>query len=437
MKKILIALCMIMTISLCGCAGDEVAPIPTQSQGAVTPTILPTATPTPLPDVTYPIQADGEALSWIAGKMDANQVILTPAQIEQENQRMLQQSSTLTDIIKEKPASLSRAALNNLLYSCYFPDWARTDSQGQPISPQQVDRVMKNRGTSSVKDVNPVGMGIVTQRGYLRSLPTLEGAFQSAWDVYDRLQETEVFVGMPVWVYHTSADEQFYFVQTYFYRGWVDVKCIALTEDPDVWQSFGSPANFVTVLRPLLTVGAAKCDMGVRLPYVSRDQEGYEVRLPIRQSDGTLSFTEARISYQDGYLGSVPYTYQNFITQAFLYKGTMYGYGGLNDGVDCSGFVAAVLRTFGFYLPRKTGTQQTVLGSSVAVSGQGHTAIRARLAQTRYPMAVYMSNHGLIYLGESDAGSVFIHAPTVGQAVQVTTKTDLSGLLYVCEVGPQ
>lgn len=437
MKKLLIALCIIMTISFCGCAGDEIAPTPTQSQGAVTPTILPTATPTPLPDVTYPIQADGEALSWIAGKMDANQVILTPAQIEQENQRMLQQSSTLTDILQDKPASLDRAALNTLLYACYFPDWARTDSQGQPISPQQVDRVMKNRGTSSVKDVNPVGMGIVTQRGYLRSLPTLEGAFQSARDLYDRLQGTEVFVGMPVWVYHISADGQFYFVQTYFYQGWVDAKCIALTEDPDVWQSFGSPANFVTVLRPLLTVGEAKCDMGVRLPYVSRDQEGYEVRLPIRQADGTLSSETQSISYADGFLGAVPYTYQNFIAQAFLYQGTMYGYGGLNDGVDCSGFVAAVFRTFGFYLPRNTSGQQTVVGSAVAVSGQGHQSIHNRLVATKYPTAIYLPSHTMIYLGESDGGSVFIHAPAVGQAVQVTTKSNLANALYINEVGPR
>ena len=435
MKKLLIALCITMTIGLCGCAGDEIVPTPTQAE--VPSTILPTATPTPLPELTYPIQPDAEALSWIAGKMDAEQVILTTAQIEQENQRMLQQSSALTDIIKEKPASLSRAALNNLLYSCYFPDWARTDSQGQPISPQQVDRVMKNRGTASVQDVNPVKMGIVTNRGSLKTLPTSMGAFQSSQDLYDRLQGTEVFVGMPVWVYHTSADGQFYFIQTYFYQGWVDVKCIALTEDADLWQSFGDPSEFVTILRPLRTIGEAKCDMGVRLPYVSRDESGFDVGLPVRETDGTLRVQNAKVSYQDGYLGALPYTYQNFVTQAFLYKGTMYGYGGLNDGVDCSGFVAAVFRTFGLYLPRNTGGQQGIVGKAVSVSGQGHQAIHNRLVATKYPTAVYLSGHVILYLGESESGSVFIHAPAVGEVVQVTTKPNLAGALYVNEVGPQ
>lgn len=268
-------------------------------------------------------------------------------------------------------------------------------------------------------------------------LPTSEGAFKSAQDFYDRLQGTEVFVGMPVWVYHTSADGQFYFVQTYFYQGWVDVKCIALTEDASAWKAFGKPADFVTVLRPLLTVDGAKCDMGVRLPYVSRGEGGFTVRLPIRQSDGTLSSQEARISYQDGYFGWVPYTYEKFIAQAFLYKGTMYGYGGLNDGVDCSGFVAAVFRTFGFYLPRNTGAQQTVVGSAVAVSGQGHQAIHDCLAATKYPTAIYLPGHTLLYLGESEGDSVFIHAPAVGEAVQVTTKPNLANALYINEVGPR
>lgn len=130
MKKILFALCIMMTISLCACAGDEIAPAPTV-EGS-TATILPTATPEPEP--VYPIQPDPEALSWIAGKMDADQVMMTPEQIEQENQRMMAASSTLTDILQDKPAALSRSELNSLLYACYFPDWARTDSQGQWIS---------------------------------------------------------------------------------------------------------------------------------------------------------------------------------------------------------------------------------------------------------------------------------------------------------------
>ncbi|MBR5279376.1 MAG: SH3 domain-containing protein [Clostridia bacterium] len=437
MKKLLLALCMIMTISLCACAGDEIAPASTM--GNSTATILPTQTPTPTPEPApvYPIQADPEALSWIAGKMGADQVILTPEQIEQENQRMLEAGSTLTDILQDKPATLSRGELNSLLYTCYFPDWARTDSLGQPISQATVDGVHANRGLANVQEVNPVRMGIVTQRGDLKTLPTSEGAFKSAQDLYDRLQGTEVFVGMPVWVYHTSADGQYYFIQTYFYQGWVSVKCIALTEDETIWRTFGNPTDFVTVLRPLLTVGEAKCDMGVRLPYISRGAGNFTVQLPVRQEDGTLSAQEARISYEDGYLGWVPYTYEKFITQAFLYKGTMYGYGGLNDGVDCSGFVAAVFRTFGFYLPRNTGGQQTVVGSAVSVSGQGHQAIRDRLAATTNPTAIYLPGHTLIYLGESNEGSVFIHAPAVGEVVQVTTKTNLANALYINEVGPQ
>ena len=113
----------------------------------------------------------------------------------------------------------------------------------------------------------------------------------------------------------------------------------------------------------------------------------------------------------------------------------MYSWGGLDHGVDCSGFISNVMRTFGFMLPRDTKDQQNVVGTAQDVKGKGHAEIAAVLAQTDAPTAVYTPGHVMFYLGyDAVTGQYsFIHAPQIGESVSVTTKTDLSAVTYICE----
>lgn len=440
MRSVLIGLCVVLSVGLFACSHKEgqtssptAGTVGTQNTGTATPTVAPTSTPEPVNPILDEVSA--EAVSWISGKTNADSVILTIDQIEAENEEMQTESNALTDIIRNIPVSYGEYALKAMLAETAFPSNARYDSEGNWMSQATVDAILNNRGIDQVLADNPVRMGIVTGRGHLRRFPTSQGAYKAGGDPYDRLQETELYVGMPVWVLHASTDGLFYYVQSYYYRGWVDVDCVALTDNKEEWLGFAEPASFVTVLRPLLKVGEVWCDMGVKLPCLTQTAGDFVVELPVRSADGSLESREVTVSGNDAYLGYLPYTYENFIAQAFLYQGTAYGWGGLDNGVDCSGFVAAVFRTFGFELPRNTGDQQVVLGSAVAVSGQGHTAISERLQSTLYPTAVYTSGHVMIYLGESDRGAVFIHAPSIGQTVQVTVRSDLSGVLYINEVG--
>ena len=98
--------------------------------------------------------------------------------------------------------------------------------------------------------------GIIVYRADLKSLPTRLGFYDSPTDeYYDRIQETELPVGMPVLVLHESLDKDFLYIQTYFYRGWVRSDAVAICESSDAWLEFADLKEFITITATLLPVG--------------------------------------------------------------------------------------------------------------------------------------------------------------------------------------
>ena len=106
---------------------------------------------------------------------------------------------------------------------------------------------------------------------------------------------------------------------------------------------------------------------------------------------------------------------ENYYRQAFLYLGTYYGWGGSSGGVDCSGFVCAVFRTFGIYLPRNTGEQSKYAGKLLPLT-ENPSGV---LDTVRKPAAVYRPGHVMLYLGKKDGTHYIIHAPQGGEQVCV------------------
>ena len=186
--------------------------------------------------------------------------------------------------------------------------------------------------------------------------------------------------------------------------------------------------------------GGAYLDMGVKLPLCAAAEGAADGSLtvwqPVRNDAGMLEkreLTLARASAHEGYL---TFTYANFIAQAFKYEGTLYGWGGLDNGVDCSSFVASVLRVFGFYVPRDTSDQRTAVGDSrdaAALTDAEKLALCAELWQ-RGPVVVYSKIHTLFYLGEQDGRAVYIHAPGAGKKVGTAYDRTLDDIIYICGI---
>ncbi|MBO7406730.1 MAG: SH3 domain-containing protein [Clostridia bacterium] len=416
-------------------------PTDTPSDGPAV-TEAPTATNAPAVNELFIGSDNAAALALIAGLAEPERVIMTPEQIAADNARMLRECDKLTDLAA-MPDTLSREELQARLNAAKLPALPKYDKTGRAITQEEFDAICELRDIDAVHEQNPVQYGIVVKRADLRRLPSELSFYNAPDNPLDRIQETELYVGMPLRVLWRTADNAYYFVVSYYYSGWTRADNVALCSTEAEWREFAAPERFAVITDALLgpdNAGGAYLDMGVKLPLCAAAEGAADGSLtvwqPVRNDAGMLEkreLTLARASAHEGYL---TFTYANFIAQAFKYEGTLYGWGGLDNGVDCSSFVASVLRVFGFYVPRDTSDQRTAVGDSrdaAALTDAEKLALCAELWQ-RGPVVVYSKIHTLFYLGEQDGRAVYIHAPGAGKKVGTAYDRTLDDIIYICGI---
>lgn len=388
-------------------------------------------------ETTEPAETEphSEVVKWSERHGSAADVIMTPEQIESENVRIMAAVPKMVDIL-DVPEYISADELRGMIEEESIPTLPRYDADDSEITAEHTWEVSSNMALDLIGDYSAVRLGVAVSRANLRSIPD-DKPYRTATDnPYDSIQRTEIVVGTPVWVLHSSRDNEYLFIRSYNYYGWVKAVSIATTEDSGLWEKFASPEEFVCVTSPLISVSGENVDMGAVLPYVSTGSNGYTVSVPKRDAGGKLVYMDGFIDLGSGSVGYLPYTFENYLIQAFKYEGTPYGWGGLDNGVDCSGFVANVFGCFGFRFPRDTKDQNSVVGTAVNVTDKSHADVSDALLATDSPTAVYYPGHTLLYLGYDDDNRryYFIHAPKIGEKVSVTTKKDLKGMTYIGEV---
>ena len=168
---------------------------------------------------------------------------------------------------------------------------------------------------------------------------------------------------------------------------------------------------------------------------VSTNDNSFNVMIPSRNSNGILGTKTADIPKSSANHGYLTYTYNNVLIQAFKYLNQDYGWGGLDDGVDCSGFVANVFRSFGFMLPRNSG-EQSPNGYAALVKNDSTnpTANDCLTLRGNTPMIFGSSGHVRIYLGTMNGTHYIIHAPSVGYQVCVIPFDGWSSLTYIAKM---
>ena len=73
--------------------------------------------------------------------------------------------------------------------------------------------------------------------------------------------------------------------------------------------------------------------------------------------------------------GWLPYSENNVLRQSFRFLGELYGWCGLEEGVDCSLFTADVYRSFGLDIPGDAVEQRTAIVRGTSLTG---ARVRAR-----------------------------------------------------------
>lgn len=361
---------------------------------------------------------------------NSREPLLSPAEIDAYNRRVIEECPTVVDIA-DPPETMDGQTVREMIHRYSMPAGDRFTRSGDYIDSAKRQKIEHRR--ENVPDTVHVRLGVITNRCDLKSVPTSVGFYQYSDTHYSGIQESELITGFPVWILHESGDGQFLFVQSYYYAGWIPSECAAVCsrEDFDLFASVRQ-SEFVTITAPRLDVNGIRLDMGAVFPYLSEDETGFCVSLPARDENGRLILTETRLEKSSCAFGSLPYTAENVINQAFAFLGTPYGWGGADGNVDCSGFICAVFRCFGMYLPRNTGEQSRYNGEIVNLAGLSADQKYRAFADLRFPATVHWSGHVMLYLGEKNGSHYVIHAPQGGETVTVMPLNMNS--TYICAI---
>ncbi|WP_285764049.1 SH3 domain-containing protein [Biformimicrobium ophioploci] len=374
---------------------------------------------------------------WLS-KLDANarsEILLTSEQIAGFNRDAVEQTGYLVDL-QALPARLTSQSLVEKIESLSRPASAdRFYADGSQVTEGDYRRYAAALNLDSLKKkavtIEPK-YGMVVARTIMRSYPTEDRIFKKDLDLdLDRFQETGLFPGQELVIYHESADGEWYFAQSYNYAAWVQKKDVAVGSREQVF-GFHSDKEFLVVTgdRVFTTftpeeprVSQQQLDMGVRLPLVPRYEApaalhgqntyaSYIVEMPVRNKDGSLEFSRALIARsRDVNIGYLPFTRENLIRQSFKFLGERYGWGHDYNGRDCTGFVGEVYKTFGMLMPRNSGQQgSSDSGRNVRFGNAASLQDKkAAFASIDVGDLIYIPGHVMMYLGDVEGKPFIIH----------------------------
>ncbi|MGB9792208.1 MAG: SH3 domain-containing protein [Thermacetogeniaceae bacterium] len=378
--------------------------------------------------------APSEALSpdfWIARVLKPDRVIMTPAEIAEFNKEIIAKLPETVYDLRLYPISLSSERLRCLLKERAFPQ-RELYCNGSRLDLEYFESLREELNFSEINEENPVSYGFTVRRTDLRAFPTSDVVTALPEDKeFDLFQETAVDPAEPVLVLHRSSSGEWYFVQIYNCRGWMQAVDVALADSREEWLCYLEAPSFLVVTGSRLRLSCnpyspelselefcmgAKIPLveGSRIPHAVDTQStwgSYVVKLPVRLQNGGLTFKMALVPLgRDVSLGYLPYTKANIVRQAFKMQGERYGWGGMFRGRDCSAFILDIFRSFGFMLPRNSKEQEASAGKTVSFKGKAEQERRRLLKGLPSGTLLYLPGHVMLYLGEYDGSYYVIHA---------------------------
>ena len=369
---------------------------------------------------------------WIGLQADPDRTILTRAEIDAQNAKLLKLDPSMHDLAA-LPATLPRAQVTGWIeHLSKRPAHTLYDVHGQPVPDATLDKLMDNVALDAIPAQTIVRYGLVVHRAALRGFPTTLRVFSHPGDTdIDRFQESAEFPGTPVAIVHASRDGQWLFVVSPRYAAWMEKKYVAeAPKEAVLTYAAKTPYRVVTgaSVRTVFTpeqpaVSQLQLDMATRVPLLTAlppDQPvngqtpytSYTLQLPIRKDDGSLQLVPALLQKNaDTAADYLPLTPRNLLTQAFKFLGERYGWGHAYDGRDCSGFVSDVYRSMGVQMPRNTSAQgvSPALEHRLFTAADSHEARLEAALQLRLGDLVYIPGHVMMVLGQWQGQPWVIH----------------------------
>lgn len=352
-----------------------------------------------------------QVLNTVLNNIDNDEIILTTKEIEEYNKQTESKTDTIYNLLSYK--NLTKEEITEFIKQYKMPIIPKYDGE-VPISLTTAYKIEDNRNLENVENLRFIPKGIIAKKANLRSYPT-SIHFYDKKDIFefDRLQETEVPVNTPCLVLHKSSDDDWYFIITDFYMGWIEKDNVGFTTLEN-WNYFIENKTFVTILENKIEIDGILLDMGSTFPLIEEQKKTYKIAIPYIQN-GVIVRHKTSIPKDKAIIGFLPYTKKNIIKTSVKYLDTPYSWGGLDGGIDCSGLVRNVFKVFGLNLPRNTGSGSASLEKNIDLKNMSNEE-KLKILNEHVPSVIYKKGHVMIYLGSN----YIIHASSKEKKVTIT-----------------
>lgn len=366
---------------------------------------------------------------WLSRTIDGDKILLDARAVERFNEFIRGRDSYGADL-ENYPRKISAADLTARINQL-------TDDVHVSASPE----LMAKRNLDAISGAVEVLYAVTVERTNVRLLPE-----PPTGDRYDALQGTALDPAEAVAVLWESDDGAYIFAQTRNYFGWIDRNSVAFT-DRKTWLNYVRPKDFLVVTGNKIYFDLDDrrilFQMGAKIPLdntASSDEDFWIVRIPM-SVNGTLREIPLGL-YKDERLnlGFLDCTTNNFIRQSFNFLGDVYGWGGLNNSVDCSAFVEDVYRSMGLEIPRDANRQEGAMPIFAVFNDVTHEERLDIVRRSPVGALLFKPGHVMLRLGDDDNGTpIIIHAASSyisGDYKIYVRKVLVSDLSYVGNVNP-
>lgn len=261
--------------------------------------------------------------------------------------------------------------------------------------------------------------GILTSHTLNRVLPEHQAGYGSQFGWLDMLQSTSLETGTPVAVLHKSQSRDWYYVKSYHSFGWIPAAQVAFGTVDEIQRLAGSDDFIVVLAHKVPVYTDSEFSMfftdiyqGARITLVKKTSQGYNVSMPYRSSDGSLTTLSCWIKPDaDIHTGYQAFTRQNVITTFFKLLNRPYSWMGAGHERSCSGSVRSVLNTFGIRAARGTSFELHYPDHVIMLPKDTPNDIKYRHLDTCEPGITLtgFSGHILLYLGKVGGIHYVIH----------------------------
>ena len=360
---------------------------------------------------------------WTGRNKPGEAVFVATADLDMLNLQIRQKSANTIVDLKNYPEKVYTQWMTNKITATMKlggfdkPELPKLFKGGVALTEFSYNQAQKNCGLEVLPAVCVVRYALTVDRTNIRLLPEDAGWFESETDThYDQLQATVIDPGEPVAVLIDSQDKEFVFVESRTYAGWVKNSALAFT-DKVTWLKYVAPQNYLTVIASRKTIpqGKAFYQMGGRVLLRAADLQkdgSWAVNIPTVDANGIFMEQGLNIPNDKAVVkGVLACSENNLIRQAFRFLGEGYGWGGMENNVDCSSFVQDVYRSVGIELPRDADKQEKVMARSVSLKNMTRDQRLEILKKSKAGSLIFLPGHVMIYLGNDDNGEpLAIHA---------------------------